>query len=76
MSSGYDENPISEAEAEASLINAYDPEYITALNERGIYFADDTNEEDLPRGFDELWKAILAPRDSPKPDDIDAKSLR
>ena len=33
MSSGYDENPISEASASASSINAYDPEYITALNE-------------------------------------------
>ena len=59
----------------ASSINAYDSEYVTALKERGIVLTDSTRE-DLPRGPDELWKAILAPRDSPEPNDSDAESLR
>ena len=73
MSSGYEESLLSVVIV--SSINAYDPEYVTALKERGIHFADGTRE-DLPRGLDELWKAILAPSDNPEPNDSDAESLR
>ena len=56
-------------------INAYKPKYVFALEERGIYFADDEPEK-TPSNLDELTGAIFGSRDSPKPDDVLAVNLR
>ena len=50
-------------EAQGS-INAYDPEYRNALEDRDIHFAEKT---DTPRDFDELRQAMLLPGKSPEP---------
>ena len=54
-------------------ISAYDPEYQDALEDRDIFFADG---EDPPADFHELWEAMLQPRESPGPDDIEAETFR
>lgn len=61
------------SEAQSGSINAYDPEYRNALEDRDIFFA---VGEDLPFNVHELWKAMLQPRDSPGPDDIEAENFR
>ena len=61
------------SEAQSGSINAYDPEYRNALEDRDIFFA---VGKDLPFNFHELWKAMLQPRDSPGPDDIEAENFR
>ena len=71
MVSGDSESVTSEAESES--INAYDPEYRNALEDRNIFFADG---KDPPLNFDELWEAMIRPRESLGPDDIEAENLR
>ena len=56
-------------------INAYNPKYVFALEDRGIYFADNEPEK-TPSNLDELTRAIFGSRDSPEPDDISAMNLR
>ena len=61
------------SEAQSGSINAYDSEYRNALEDRDIFLADG---KDPPPNFHELWKAMLQPRESPGPDDIEAENLR
>lgn len=72
MVSGVSETIISEAQSGPSL-NAYDPEYRDALENRDISFAD---SKDTPPDFHELWEAMLKPRESPGAEDIKAKTFR
>ena len=53
-------------------INAYNPKYVVAHEDRGIYFADDEPEKTLSN-LDELTRAIFGSRDSPELDDISAR---
>lgn len=56
-------------------INAYSPNYLVALEDRGIYFADD-EPEILPENFEKLSAAIFASRTTSEPGEGDAARLR
>ena len=71
MVSGVSESVTSEAQS--GSVSAYDPEYRNALEDRDIFFADD---KDPPSNFHDLWEAMLRPRESPGPDDIEAETFR
>ena len=71
MVSGDSESATSEAQF--GSINTYDPEYRNALEDRDIFFADG---KDPPLNFHELWEAMIRPRGSPRPDDIEAENFR
>ena len=71
MSSDVSESGTSEAES--GSMNAYDPQYRNALEDRDIFFA---KNRDTPPDFHELREAMLLPRDSPEPDDLKAKTFR
>ena len=66
---GLDTSPSDKA------INAYDPEYLKALEERRVFFANDLSDEPPP-GLDKLWEVLLAPRKSPEPDQDNIDALR
>ena len=61
------------SKAQSGSINASDPEYHNALQDRDIYFADD---KDPPPNFYDLRGATLLPKESPGPDDIEAENSR
>lgn len=70
LSSNMSESATTEAQGS---INAYDPEYRNALEERDIYFADDKAP---PHDFQNLWEAMWLPRESPELADIQAETFR
>ena len=62
-------------EEQKCSIGPYNPDYKSALEDRGIVFADD--QDDLvPADLADLKEAILAPRKGPGPDEAAAKILR
>ena len=56
-------------------IIAYNLEYTRALEERRVFFAAEFDDERAP-GLDELWTALLAPRESPEPSEGSIEELR
>ncbi len=68
-----DVNESVTSEAESGSINAPDPEYHNALQDRDIYFAD---HKDAPPNLHDLWEAMLLPEESLGPDDIEAENIR
>ena len=72
MVSGVSESVTSGASTGPSM-NAYDPAYEDALQDRDIFFADD---KEPPPDFHELWEAMLQARKSPGPDHMEAEVFR
>ena len=56
-------------------IIAYNFEYAEGLEQRRVFFATELGDE-RPPGLEELWTALLAPRESPEPDQGDIEVLR
>ena len=71
MVSGISESVTSEAQS--GSMNAYDPGYRDALEDRDVFFADG---RDPPPDFHEIWEAMLRPREGPGRDDIEVEIFR
>ena len=68
-------NLTSNESAPEGNMNAYHPDYLAALEFRQVFFADE-DEDGRPPGLDKWWTTLLAPRESPEPDQTSIKSLR